>query len=211
MNKNTSNEIITLLRKIIINPQCELNYNNNFELLCAVMLSAQTTDKRVNMVTPHLFLKYPDPYSLANASISDVKDIIKELGLASNKAKNLIELSKILNSDYDSIVPDSLIELTKLPGVGRKTASVVLSVGFKKPSMPVDTHIYRMAIRLGYVKKNASVLDAELALKKYIPISDWIDAHHLLLLFGRYYCKAINPSCNGCVLIGYCKNKNKNL
>ena len=205
MNKNKSSEIITILRQIIPNPQCELNFNNNFELLCAVMLSAQTTDKRVNMVTPILFSKYPDPLSLANADYAEVKDIIKELGLSSNKAKNLIALAKKLYDDYNSVVPNTIEELIKLPGVGRKTASVILSVGFKIPAMPVDTHIHRMAIRLGYVKTNATVDEVEIALKKYIPIDAWIDAHHLLLLFGRYYCKAKNPCCDNCRLINFCK------
>ena len=205
MNKNISNEIVSTLREIIKNPICELDFKNTFELLCAVMLSAQTTDKRVNIVTKDLFFKYPDPLSLMNACYEDVYEIIKPVGLAKNKANNLINLAYEIHTNYNDLVPNSLDELIKLPGVGRKTASVVLAVGFKIPAMPVDTHLHRMAIRLGYVKKNATVLEAEEAYKKYIDKSDWIEAHHLFLLFGRYYCKSINPMCDSCRLKNKCK------
>lgn len=207
MNKNTSNEIINILKDLIPNPVCELDFNNNFELICAVMLSAQTTDKRVNMITPNLFKKYPTPVHLMNAEVNDVKNIISSVGLANSKAKNLIQMAKILHEEYDDIVPNTLEALEKLPGVGRKTASVVLAVGYKIPAMPVDTHLHRMAIRLGYAKKNSNVLECEEKFKKYIPKNDWIDAHHLLLLFGRYYCKSANPMCDNCVLKKYCKYK----
>lgn len=208
MNKQKSNEIISILKEIIPNPICELNYTDSFSLLVAVMLSAQTTDSRVNTVTPALFSKYPTILSLANASISDVKEIIEPLGLANNKAINLIKLANIIHFQYNDIVPNDFNELIKLPGVGRKTANVLLAVYFKIPSMPVDTHLHRMAIRLGYIKKDEDVLKAEEAYKKYIPKEDWIDSHHLLLLFGRYYCKAINPKCEGCKLSNYCKHYN---
>ena len=207
MNKNTSKEIIDTLKIIIPNPVCELNFNNYFELICAVLISAQTTDKRVNMITPELFKCYPTPYDLMNADVMDVKRIIASVGLANSKAKNLVAMAKILHEKYNSIVPNTLEELVCLPGVGRKTASVVLAVGYKIPAMPVDTHLHRMAIRLGFSKKTSTVLECEENLKKYIPKEDWIDAHHLLLLFGRYYCKAINPMCENCLLKKYCKNK----
>ena len=207
MNKNTSNEIIARLRILIPNPECELNFNNNFELVCAVMLSAQTTDKRVNMVTPNLFNKYPTPALMKLANLEDVKDIIKSVGLANNKAKSLIALAKVIDEEYSGVVPNTIEELTKLPGVGRKTASVVLAVGFKIPAMPVDTHLHRVAKRLGYIKDKDDVLVAEEKYKKYIPKEDWIDAHHLLLLFGRYHCKAQNPECDGCPLKEFCKKK----
>lgn len=209
MNKEKSKEIISILRNVIPNPVCELNFNNNFELICAVMLSAQTTDKRVNMITPNLFEKYSNPEKLMNAEFSDVKNIISSVGLANSKAKNLISMAKIIHEKHEDVIPNTMEELSSLPGVGRKTASVVLSVGFKIPAMPVDTHLHRMAIRLGYVKKEATVLNAEEAFKKYIPKSDWIDAHHLLLLFGRYHCKAINPNCDDCCLKKYCKVKSR--
>ena len=154
-----------------------------------------------------LFSKYSTPYELMNASYDDVYNIICPVGLAKNKTKNLLELSKSLYENYASIVPNTIEELTKLPGVGRKTASVILAEGFKLPAFPVDTHVHRIGYRLGYYKKDASVLEAEKTLTKYIPREDWIDGHHLFLLFGRYHCKAINPSCSNCKLDKYCKIK----
>ena len=207
MNKITASKIITILKEIIPNPVCELDFNNNFELICAVMISAQTTDKRVNLVTPNLFKKYPTPKDLSQAEFNDVKDIISSLGLANSKAKNLILMAKMLHEEYNDIVPNTLEELEKLPGVGRKTASVVLAVGYRIPAMPVDTHLHRMAIRLGFARKDSTVLECEEKYKKYIKKEDWIDAHHLLLLFGRYHCKSANPSCLECKLKEYCKYK----
>ena len=207
MNKNKSNEIINILKTIIINPKPELDFNNNYELIISVILSAQTTDKRVNIVTKDLYKKYNNYNELANAKIEDVIQIIKPLGLAKSKANNIIELSKIIHNNYNDILPNTLDELIKLPGVGRKTASVVLALGFNIPAMPVDTHLYRMAIRFGYIKKNQSVKDAEESFKKYIPKEEWVEAHHLFLLFGRYHCKAISPSCIDCKLKDYCNKK----
>ena len=207
MNKNLSNEIINELRLLIPDPKCELNFTNNFELICAVMLSAQTTDKRVNIITPTLFSKYPDSKSLMNAEYEDVLEIIKSLGLAKNKAQNLIALSKVIEEQYGGSVPNTLEELIKLPGVGRKTASVVLALGFGIPAFPVDTHVHRVAYRLGYSKHNDDVIKTEEKLKRYVPKDQWIEVHHLLLLFGRYSCKSINPNCNDCKLIKYCKVK----
>lgn len=207
MNKNKSNEIINILKTIIINPKPELDFNNNYELIISVILSAQTTDKRVNIVTKDLYKKYNNYNELANAKIEDVTQIIKPLGLAKSKANNIIELSKIIHNNYNDILPNTLDELIKLPGVGRKTASVVLALGFNIPAMPVDTHLYRMAIRFGYIKKTESVKDAEESFKKYIPKEEWIEAHHLFLLFGRYHCKAISPLCDSCKLKDYCNKK----
>ena len=207
MNKNKSIQIINTLKEIIPNPICELDFNNTFELICAVLLSAQTTDKRVNIVTKELFKKYPAPKSLSLANYNDVLNIISSVGLAKNKANNLISLANIIHNELDDMVPNTMEALLKLPGVGRKTASVVLAVGFKIPSMPVDTHLHRMAIRLGYIGKKDNVLKAEESYKKYIPKDMWIDAHHLLLLFGRYHCKSINPNCVGCRLENFCNYK----
>ncbi len=206
MNKTTSKEITTILKEIIPNPKCELDYTNSFTLLCAVMLSAQTTDKRVNLVTPVLFDKYPKIEDLANAKYEDVYQIISSLGLAKTKASNIINLAKMIHEEYHDIVPNTIEELTKLPGVGRKTASVILVEYFKIPAMPVDTHLHRMAIRLGYIKKTGTISDAEASYKKFIPKEEWIVAHHLFLLFGRYHCKAINPECTNCKLKNYCKH-----
>lgn len=205
MNKKKSNEILALLRDIIKNPKPELDFKNNYELIVAVILSAQTTDKKVNIVTKELFLKYPDYKELMNADIDDVISIIKPLGLANNKAKSIINMASSVIKDYGGVLPNTLEELVKLPGVGRKTASVVLALGFNIPAMPVDTHLHRMAIRFGYIKDGEDVLKAEEAYKKYIKEEEWIDAHHLFLLFGRYHCKAQNPECDGCKLSKYCK------
>ena len=207
MNKTLSKDIICELRNLIPEPKCELNFTNNFELICAVMLSAQTTDKRVNMITPNLFSKYPTPKSLMNANYDDVLEIIQSLGLAKNKTSNLIALAKSIEEDYNGIVPGKLEELMKLPGVGRKTASVVLALGFEIPAFPVDTHVHRVAYRLGYSKKDDDVLVTEEKLKKYIPKNEWIEVHHLMLLFGRYNCKSLNPNCIDCKLMKFCKIK----
>lgn len=209
MNKQISSEIIGILRTIIPNPKCELVYHNLFELVCAVMISSQTTDKRVNMVTPDLFSRYGTPKALSEAQYEDVFSIIKSLGFAKVKAKHLIEMAKMLHEEYCDVVPNTLEELKRLPGVGRKTASVVLAEGYKIPAMPVDTHLERLGKRLGYAEESADVLKVEQAYRTYIPEEDWIDAHHLILLFGRYYCKAQNPSCEECKLRAYCLEKNK--
>ena len=205
MNQKESEEILAEIKKIIPNPKCELNYTNLFELLCAVMISSQTTDKRVNHVTPELFRRYPTPELLGQAQFEDVFSIIQSLGFARNKAKNLISMAKTLHEQYHDVVPKTLEELQTLSGVGRKTASVILAEGYKIPAMPVDTHLERMAKRFGYVLDSATVLEAEEAYRKYIPEEEWITAHHLFLLFGRYHCKAIHPLCEGCTLNKYCK------
>lgn len=207
MDKTKSADIVLKLREIIPNPVCELNFTTPFELLCAVMLSAQTTDKRVNMVTGELFEKYGAPSLLMNADVFEVLRIISSVGLAKTKAMNLVHMAKILHEEYNDEVPQEFDRLVALPGVGRKTASVVLAVGFRIPAMPVDTHLHRMAIRLGYIRPEDSVLKAEEAYKKYIPKEEWIDAHHLFLLFGRYFCKASAPNCTNCLLKNYCVYK----
>ena len=207
MNKITSNEIILLLNDIIKNPKPELDFNNNYELLVAVVLSAQTTDKRVNVVTKDLFKKYPSFNELKDANNEELINIIKPLGLANNKAKSLIELSNQIVSDFNGIVPNNLNDLTKLKGVGRKTANVVLALGFNIPAFPVDTHVERIAKRLGYAKFDDDIILVENKLKKYIDKDKWILSHHLFLLFGRYHCKAINPMCIDCKLKKYCKKR----
>lgn len=209
MNRKKSDEIITILKEVIPNPGCELNYNNLFELIVAVSLSAQTTDKRVNSITPILFNKYPSPEALGDAELDDVINIIKSLGFANNKAKNIIARSKTIHDQFNDQIPSNIELLTTLPGVGRKTALVVLAEGFKIPALPVDTHLIRMASRLGYSKSNDPV-KVEEDYKKYIRKEDWIISHHLFLLFGRYHCKATSPECSNCRLVDYCKfNKKK--
>ena len=209
MNQVRSNEILNEIRKIIPNPKCELKYSNLFELLCAVMISSQTTDKRVNQVTPTLFLKYPTPQALSMAKYEEVYEIIQSLGFAKMKAKNLIAMANRLHTVYKDEVPKTLEELQTLNGVGRKTASVILAEGYKIPAMPVDTHLERMAKRFWYTDDTATVVEAEAAYRKYIPEEEWIEAHHLLLLFGRYYCKALHPACDSCTLKKYCNKIDK--
>jgi len=204
MNNKKSEEILNELKLIIQNPKCELDFKNPFELVIAVTLSAQTTDKRVNEITKILFMKYPDAKALSNASFDSIYEIIKPLGLANSKAKNIISIAHDIHNIYNDIVPNTIEELTKLNGVGRKTASVVLAVGFNIPAFPIDTHLIRMATRLGYSKSNDPLI-VEKDYKRYIKKDDWIIAHHLFLLFGRYHCKAINPSCSDCKLKKYCK------
>ncbi len=211
-NRQELEEILLEIEKLFPNASCELVYHNLYELLIAVMLSAQTTDKSVNLVTPNLFMKYPTALSLSNAEYDDVKSIIARLGLSSNKAKNIIATSKMLVEKYNCEVPSNLEELITLPGVGRKTANVVLSEGYKIPRIAVDTHVERVSKRLGIVSDSASVLDVELTLMKLIDEPLWHKSHHLLLFFGRYFCLAKKPNCENCFYKNKCSyNIDKNL
>ncbi len=202
-------EKLTYIHNMYPNAKCELVYNNIFQLVVVVSLSAQTTDKRVNMCSPILFLKYPTIEALANANIKDVSEIIKPIGMVNNKAKNIINLAKAIHNEYNDVVPKSKEELVNLPGVGNKTANVVLAEGFKIPAFPVDTHINRIAKRLYYATLNDTVEDVERKLKKKIPQDMWISMHHSLIFFGRYFCKAINPLCDECKLNGKCRKNYK--
>ncbi len=195
------NEIIDYLDELIPNARCELNYNKDYELLIAVMLSAQTTDKRVNEVTNILFKKYPDLTSLSNASINDIINIIKPLGIK-KKAYNVINIAESLkNIGY---VPNDRQFLESLPGVGRKTANVVLSNLFNENCIAVDTHVKRVSNRLKISNSN-DVLKIEEDLNKFFPKENLSKLHHQLVLFGRYYCKAKNPKCLNCKLKNICK------
>ncbi len=197
-------EIFNCLNKIITNPKCELNFKNNYELLVAVCLSAQCTDKRVNQTTPKLFEKYPTVYDLANASLSDIMSIIKPCGCYKNKAQNLKLACTDIVKKFNGQVPDNLEDLMTLRGVGRKTANVVLAEAFSKPTIAVDTHVFRVANRLGLA--NSKTVDGvEKALMAGFDQKDWVKLHHTLILFGRYYCKAKNPQCENCELKKYCK------
>ena len=197
-------EYLDLLFK---NPKCELEYNKDYELLIAVMLSAQTTDNSVNKVTPILFEKYVTPLDLANANLEDVENIIRSIGLYKNKAKNIIATSKILVEKYNSIVPNTMEELTSLPGVGRKTANVLLVEGFKIPAFPVDTHVERVSKRLGIAKQNDSVETVEKKIRKIYLKEQYGLLHHQFIFFGRYFCKAISPNCKECRFLGRCFKK----
>ena len=182
-NKDDLKVILDEIEVLFPNAGCELIYHNIFELLIAVMLSAQTTDKSVNVVTPSLFEKYPNAFMLSNAEYEDVKEIIKRIGLSNVKAKNIIAASKMIVEVYDGNVPNKLEELIKLPGVGRKTANVVMSEGYKIPRIAVDTHVERVSKRLGIVPFSADVLDVEERLMDLIDQDKWHKSHHLLLFF----------------------------
>ena len=185
--------------------KCALNYSNLFELIVAVSLSAQTTDVSVNKVTPILFNRFPDAFSLANAEISEVENIIKSLGLYKNKARNLIALSKELVSKFNGEVPNTMEELEGLSGVGYKTASVVLEEGFRIPAFPVDTHISRITKRIVLVKDSLNPTQISKALMKLYDKSLYHKLHHQMIYLGRYTCKSQRPNCNECLLKDNCK------
>ena len=208
MNINKRSKIFTLLKKHIPNPTTELIYHSPFELLISVILSAQTTDIAVNKVTKNLFEIANTPLSLSKLKISTIEKLINSIGLYKNKAKNIKATSLILYEKFNSEVPDNREKLESLPGVGRKTANVILNTLFKKPVIAVDTHIFRLANRIN-IAKAKTPLAVEKKLTKLIPKEFLNDAHHLLILHGRYTCKAINPQCNGCVIENLCEYKNK--
>lgn len=186
-------------------PETELHYRDPYELLIAVILSAQCTDKRVNMVTPALFERYPDPQALALSDSDEVFSYIRSISYPNNKAKHLVGTGRMLVEQFDSQVPASVDELQKLPGVGRKTANVIASVIFNQPAMAVDTHVFRVSHRLGLVPSAATTpLAVEKVLMKYIPRDLVHKAHHWLILHGRYICLARSPKCDKCPLTGFC-------
>ncbi len=196
-------EILKYLDIMIPNPKCELNYTKDYELLIATVLSAQCTDARVNKVTKILFQKY-DIYKLSQAKPEDIEKIIYSCGNYKKKSSYIIELSKKLVSDYDGTVPNNREYLESLPGVGRKTTNLVLSNIFNVPAIAVDTHVYRVSIRLDLAKKGDTVLNVEKKLMKKLPKDLWSRTHHQLVLFGRYICKSQNPACDKCLLKKYC-------
>lgn len=205
------NEIITYLEGLIPNAVCELNYTKDYELLIAVMLSAQTTDKRVNMVTSVLFSKYPTLEALNEADNNDIIEIIKPIGTYKKKADNIKNITKDLLEKTNGIVPNDRTFLESLSGVGRKTANVVLSNLYNEPCIAVDTHVSRVSKRLGLSKESDDVLKIEKKLTKKIPKDKLTQMHHRLVLFGRYYCKAINPECSNCKLKDMCKYYKKKI
>ena len=187
----------------------ELDYTNVFELTVAVVLSAQCTDKRVNLITKNLFTEMPVAEVMAEASIDAIFDLIKSCSYPRNKAKHLSGLAKMLVNDFDSKVPDNLEDLQKLPGVGRKTANVIGSVYYDIPAMPVDTHVFRVSARIGLTTKAKNPLQAELQLLKLFPEDKLNIAHHWLILHGRYLCKARRPQCERCGITDICKHFSK--
>ena len=182
-----------------------LKADTTFHFLLATILSAQSTDKSVNMVTPPLFARYPTPESLASAEPEDIEPFIQSLGLYHNKAKYLVKAAQGIVTNFNGEVPHTMKELTSLAGVGRKVANVVLAECFNIPAFPVDTHVSRVARRLGMVKPNATVLQIEKCLKEAVPKDEWLDAHHAMIFFGRYQCTAKNPKCTKCPLLPICK------
>jgi endonuclease-3 len=195
-------------------PETELTYTDPFGLIVAVILSAQCTDKRVNLITPALLEKYPDARSMAKAEPSDIFEFIKSCTYPNNKAKHLAGMARMLVNQFGGIVPSDPSDLQRLPGVGRKTANVVASVVYRIPVMAVDTHVFRVSARIGLVRNAKTPLSAELQLSRYIPADLIHEAHHWLILHGRYVCKAKNPLCSTCGLKEFCrffaeKNKEK--
>lgn len=190
---------------------CELNHSNPFELVIAVALSAQCTDALVNKVTRNLFQKYKTPQDYLDVSIEELQEDIRSIGLYRNKAKNIQKLCRLLLDEYGGVVPRDRDELTKLPGVGRKTANVVVSVAFGVPAIAVDTHVERVSKRLGFCRWKDSVLEVEKALMKKVPMDEWSITHHRMIFFGRYHCKAQNPQCEICPLLDLCREGKKRM
>ena len=201
--------VLEYLDELYKEPKCELNYNKDYEFLIAIVLSAQTTDMRVNKVTEVLFEKYPSLLFLSQANVSDIEDIIREIGTFRKKSVYVKDIAlKLVNDGYDYI-PNDRKYIESLPGVGRKTANVFLSNIYDVQAIAVDTHVSRVSKRLGLVNKNADVLKIEKILEKKIPHDRWGKTHHQLVLFGRYHCKAMKPNCANCKMSDICKYRNK--
>lgn len=198
------NELIAYFKIAMPEAETELHYNSPYELLVAVILSAQCTDKRVNMITPRFFRKFPTPEVLMNAQQEEVFEVIKSCSYPNNKAKNLIGMATGLINDFKGVVPEDVDELQKLPGVGRKTANVIASVVFNKPALAVDTHVFRVAARIGLTENAKTPLETEKQLVKYIPEELIPLAHHWLILHGRYVCIARKPKCSECGITKLC-------
>lgn len=209
LSKNKAFKLIKLLNKSIKNPKTSLKYRNKFTLLTSVVLSAQCTDVNVNNVTKDIYNKYYTPKHFVELGINKIRNLIKSIGLFNNKAKNLYYLSKILLEKYQSKVPNKFDELILLPGVGRKTANVVLNAAFNKPTIAVDTHVFRVGNRTG-LSNGRKPEQVENQLLKILPKKHIKKAHHLILLHGRYTCKSRNPLCNKCVINKICLYKGKN-
>jgi endonuclease-3 len=205
--KERYERVIEYFRREMPVAETELHYRNPFELLVAVILSAQCTDKRVNLITPALFADYPTPETMAQATPEVIFEYVRSVSYPNNKAKHLVGMARMLVSDFGGEVPSTLEELVKLPGVGRKTANVIQSVIFQKAAMAVDTHVFRVSHRIGLVPPSCTTpLATERQLMKYIPGELVPTAHHWLILHGRYVCTARHPKCLECGLVGVCRN-----
>jgi endonuclease-3 len=208
--KERYERIVEYFRREMPVAEPELHFSNPFELLVAVILSAQCTDKRVNMVTPALFADYPTPEAMAAATPEVIYEYVSSVSYPNNKAKHLVGMAQMLVRDFGSEVPSTLDELVKLPGVGRKTANVIQSVIFRKAAMAVDTHVFRVSHRLGLVPKSCTTpLATERQLMKYLPEAEVPIAHHWLILHGRYVCTARHPKCTECGLLDLCQHPEK--
>ena len=200
-------KVLNYLDELFPEPACELKFNSKFELLVSVILSAQCTDKRVNMVTSELFKKYNTPKDFAGLKQEELENMIKSCGFYHNKAKNIISCSKDILERFNGNVPNNVDDLMSLAGVGKKTANVVFSVGFGGDAIAVDTHVFRVSNRLGIKSKNP--LECEAKLQKLVPKQNWSKVHHQMVLFGRYFCKAIKPNCKECELAEICEYYNE--
>lgn len=209
MIKKKQDRILNELDRLFPDARCELEHSNELELLIAVMLSAQTTDASVNKLTKNLFQKYKTVEDYASAPLEQLESDLRSIGLYRNKAKNVSLMTKKLINEFDGKVPQDHEALQTLPGVGRKTANVVMSEAFGYPAIAVDTHVERISKRLGFAKKDDSVLTVEKKLMKTIPKERWIKTHHQLIFFGRYHCKSMNPQCQDCRLIDICKEEKR--
>ncbi len=207
MSTKKASIVFEKLHEVFPDAKCELDYTNIYELTVAVILSAQTTDKRVNIVTKDLFLIYPDVYSLASADPKEVSRIIASLGLYKNKTEHITSMAKKVVSEFNGIIPNDFEKLVSLPGVGRKTANVVLSEGFKIPAIAVDTHVSRVSQRIG-LSSNTDPYLIEMDLNKQFDKDKWHLTHHLLIMCGRYICIARNPLCDKCPLTNICNYYN---
>ena len=207
--KTNINRLLSYLDELFPAAKCDLLYTKDYELVIAVMLSAQTTDKSVNAVTPVLFAKYQSLDALNNASLEEIEEILKPIGLYKNKAKNLKGIVKELIERFNYAVPSDKEQLMTLPGVGNKTAGVIRAEIFKIPDLPVDTHILRITKRLKIANKDDEPIDVERKLKKIIPEERWIKSHHQLIHFGRYFCSARSPQCENCKISDRCTNYRK--
>ena len=206
-----TNRIEEYLDELFNEPKCELNYTKDYELLIAIMLSAQSTDKRVNSVSPILFEKYPSLSDLKNADISDLEDIIRPVGSFRKKSLYIKGIARMLDEECDGVVPTDREYLESMPGIGRKTTNVFLSEFYNYPAIAVDTHVERVSKRLGLAPKNSDVLKVERCLQRKFKKELWSRRHLQLVLFGRYHCKAVKPECGNCKLQDLCKEKRKNV
>ena len=211
LTKMKLNNVLNQMEAMFPNASCELNHSNALQLLIAVVLSAQCTDVLVNKVTPELFSKYPNLEDFIDAPLEDIEEAIRRIGLFRNKSRFIKQLTQILMEDFGGEIPNKMEDLMKLPGVGRKTANVVLSVWFGVPAIAVDTHVERVSKRLELCPKKATVLEVEQTLMRKVPKDNWSKTHHLLIFFGRYHCKAQNPKCVICPFSDFCKEGKKRL